>query len=135
VCGGVVVVLDVAGGEDAGEVRLLVKARRVVVGVVGVVVVGVVVVLLEGSEAPGLVRLGGDLRGDAAEEGGDVRGEREHRDVLPRADVRGRAGRVAIPEGGGIADGKAVRSSRQPSRPFSPPRPPLVRVGGIVTTG
>ena len=112
-CGGVVVVLDVAGGEDAGEVRLLVKARRVVVGVVGVVVVGVVVVLLEGSEAPGLVRLGGNLRGDAAEEGGDVRGEREHRDVLPRADVRGRAGRVAIPEGGGIADGKAVRSSRQ----------------------
>ena len=118
-CGGVVVVLDVAGGEDAGEVRLLVKARRVVVGVVGVVVVGVVVVLLEGSEAPGLVLLGGNLRGDAAEEGGDVRGEREHRDVLPRADVRGRAGRVAIPEGGGIADGKAVRSSRHrlgPSR-------------------
>ena len=112
--GGVVGVLDVAGGEDSGEVRLLVKARRGggVVGVV-VVVVGVVVVLLEGSEAPGLVRLGGDLRGDAAEEGGDVRGEREHRDVLPRADVRGRAGRVAIPEGGGIADGKAVRSSRQ----------------------
>ena len=120
-CGGVIVVLDVAGGEDAGEVRLLVKARRRGGGVVGVVgvVVGVVVVLLEGSEAPGLVRLGGDLRGDAAEEGGDVRGEREHRDVLPRADVHGRAGRVAIPECGGIADWKAVRSSRRrlgPSR-------------------
>ena len=115
-CGGVVVVLDVAGGEDAGEVRLLVKARcrcGGVVGVVVVVVVGVVVVLLEGSEAPGLVRLGGDLRGDAAEEGGDVRGEREHRDVLPRADVHGRAGRVAIPECGGIADWEAVRSSRR----------------------
>ena len=80
-----VVELDVPGGQDAGEVRPPVEAerRRPIV----VLVARLFRRALEGSEAPGLVRLGRDLRGDAREEDGNVRGQLQERDVLPGADV------------------------------------------------